>query len=333
MRDLTMNSLESLSKEKLPYLLNLPFINPRGQAFLLHGSGSTVPAVNNTLKGSETQGWRAGLALAMGWLCHTPLSHRHENGHPCQACSSCHAISVHTHPDLFVLMPEATAIQQNWPLSEKAQFEIDEKKRKPSKEIRIDDMRSAIDFSQRTAAQRLGKVVLVYPAESMNSITANALLKTLEEPSGDLKFVLISHAMHQLLPTIRSRCLVCPLPTPPTPALIAEQKQLPKILWQSDTVAAALPWCKDMPIEKTIDLLQKMCHDMVCIHMNAEPRFFASNDLPKSHKIPSLMTLMHWQTQLLAAVKTAQHPFNSGLMLEALFSQAHCVLRDAVSKP
>ena len=35
----------------------------------------------------------------------------------------------------------------------------------------------------------------------------NALLKTLEEPPGEVRFVLASEAAHQLLPTIRSRCL------------------------------------------------------------------------------------------------------------------------------
>ena len=49
--------------------------------------------------------------------------------------------------------------------------------------------------------------MLIYPAERMNAITANALLKTLEEPPGDVRFVLASEAAHQLLPTIRSRCL------------------------------------------------------------------------------------------------------------------------------
>ncbi len=49
--------------------------------------------------------------------------------------------------------------------------------------------------------------MLVYPAEQMNHVTANALLKTLEEPPGDVRFVLASEAAHQLLPTIRSRCL------------------------------------------------------------------------------------------------------------------------------
>ena len=68
-------------------------------------------------------------------------------------------------------------------------------------------MRDAVEFCQRTSARGKGKAVLVYPAEQMNAITANALLKTLEEPPGDTRFVLASEAAHLLLPTIRSRCL------------------------------------------------------------------------------------------------------------------------------
>jgi DNA polymerase-3 subunit delta' len=49
-------------------------------------------------------------------------------------------------------------------------------------------------------------VALIYPAERMNAVSANALLKTLEEPPGDMRFVLASDAAHALLPTIRSRC-------------------------------------------------------------------------------------------------------------------------------
>ncbi len=89
----------------------------------------------------------------------------------------------------------------------KAQQELDDKKRKPSREIRIDAMREAIEFAQRTSARGRAKVVLIYPAERMNHVTANALLKTLEEPPGELRFVLATEAAHRLLPTIRSRCL------------------------------------------------------------------------------------------------------------------------------
>jgi DNA polymerase-3 subunit delta' len=119
------------------------------------------------------------MALAQAWLCEHPTA----DG-ACNACGSCHAIAVRTHADLCVLMPETTMLNLGWPLSEKAQSDIDDKKRKASKEIRVDAMRDAVEFAQRTSARGRGKVVLVFPAEQMNNITANALLKTLEEPPG-----------------------------------------------------------------------------------------------------------------------------------------------------
>ncbi|MBP7536794.1 MAG: DNA polymerase III subunit delta', partial [Ottowia sp.] len=141
-------------------------------------------------------------ALVRAWLCDAPTPHG-----ACGQCASCHGIDVHTHPDLVVLMPETDMIARGWPLPEKAQSDIDDKKRKPSKEIRVDAMRDAIEFAQRTSGRGRGKAVLVYPAERMNQVTANALLKTLEEPPGDVRFVLATDAAHLLLPTIRSRCL------------------------------------------------------------------------------------------------------------------------------
>jgi len=161
----------------------------RGHAWLLQGP-------------SGMGQFELGMALVRAWLCEQPGAHG-----ACGHCASCHSIDVHAHADLCVLMPEADMLARGWPLSEKAQAEIDDKKRKPSKEIRVDAMRDAVEFTQRTSARGRGKAVLVYPAEQMNAITANALLKTLEEPPGDVRFVLATEAAHQLLPTIRSRCL------------------------------------------------------------------------------------------------------------------------------
>ena len=161
----------------------------RGHAWLLSGP-------------SGLGQYRLALALVRAWLCEQPT----DEG-ACGQCGSCHAIDVRTHADLCVLMPETVMIDLGWPLSEKAQSDIDDKKRKASKEIRVDAMRDAVEFSQRTSARGRGKAVLVFPAERMNNVTANALLKTLEEPPGDVRFVLASESAHQLLPTIRSRCL------------------------------------------------------------------------------------------------------------------------------
>ena len=175
----------------------------RGHAWLLHGPAGL---------GQYT----LGLAMVRGWLCEAP-----QLGMACGQCAACHAVDVRTHADLCVLMPETLALELAWPLDEKAQREIDEKKRKPSREIRVDAVRDAVEFSQRTSARGQGKAVLVYPAERMNAESANALLKTLEEPPGHVRFVLACEAVHQLLPTVRSRCMSHTMTWPGTDEALA----------------------------------------------------------------------------------------------------------------
>ena len=290
------------------------------------------------------------LALVRAWLCEQPSAQG-----ACDQCGSCHAIDVRTHADLCVLMPETVMLELGWPLSEKAQADIDDKKRKASKEIRVEAMRDAVEFSQRTSARGGAKAVLVFPAERMNNITANALLKTLEEPPGRVKFVLASDAAHQLLPTIRSRCLghamvwpqaqaaltwleqqgVAPGPAAvmlraaggrPQDALAFSQSgrdaqawlRLPKAMARGDVSAL-----KDWSPGQAVDALHKLCHDLLAVKTGAPPRFFAAADLPVGG---SVATLTAWAKALAAATRTVEHPFNAGLMLEALVSQAESAL-------
>jgi len=58
------------------------------------------------------------------------------------------------------------------------------------------------------------KVVLIEEADRMNADSANALLKSLEEPFEYARFVLTTSSLGRILPTIRSRCmaLACPYP-------------------------------------------------------------------------------------------------------------------------
>jgi DNA polymerase-3 subunit delta' len=309
----------------------------RGHAWLLHGP-------------SGLGQYTLALALAQAWLCDRPTP----DG-ACGECESCHMVQVRAHTDLAVLMPETLMLELGWPLDEKAQSDIDDKKRKPSREIRVDAMRDAIEFAQRTSGRGRGKVVLVYPAERMNAITANALLKTLEEPPGDVRFVLATEAAHQLLPTIRSRCqghgLAWPAPGEAA-AWLAEEgvpaaatsvllraaggrpedalrlhaagldartwSQWPKALVRGDASALA-NWS---PAE-AVQAFQKLCHDLLAVREGAAPRFFEPGDLPAA---ASARALTDWWRSLAATARTVEHPFNAGLMLEDLVAQARTAL-------
>jgi DNA polymerase-3 subunit delta' len=110
----------------------------------------------------------------------------------CGQCRSCHLLEAGTHSDFLQLSPEAN-----------------------SRVIKINQVRSLIDFANQTAALGQRKVVLINPAEVLNLSAANALLKCLEEPSVDTYLLLVSHASGLLPATIRSRCqkLAMPVPT------------------------------------------------------------------------------------------------------------------------
>ncbi len=295
------------------------------------------------------------LQLARAWLCEHPGP-----AGACGNCSSCHAIDVRTHADLCVLMPETSLLDFGWPLSQKAQSEIDDKKRKPSREIRIDAMRDAIEFSQRTSARGRGKVVLVFPAEDMNAVTANALLKTLEEPPGDVRFVLASESAHQLLPTIRSRCLAHTMHWPAQPEglawlerqgmdtaaaqtwLMASGGRPEDALAQTGTDHEAGYWAdfpgamlrgdsafvRDWGATRLVDSLQKLCHDVMAVKMGAQPRFFMAQALVAAART-SPAQLSAWNKALVSARKTMEHPFNAGLMHEALVERARSALNSA----
>ncbi|WP_300039229.1 DNA polymerase III subunit delta' [uncultured Roseobacter sp.] len=73
-------------------------------------------------------------------------------------------------------------------------------------EIVVDDIRALAGFFQLSAADGGRRVVIVDPADDLNTSAANALLKMLEEPPERSTLLLISHQPSRLLPTIRSRC-------------------------------------------------------------------------------------------------------------------------------
>ena len=55
------------------------------------------------------------------------------------------------------------------------------------------------------------------------------------------------------------------------------------------------------------------------VQAGADPRYFALADLPRA---PAMLPLTRWAKALSQQARTADHPFNAGLMLEALVAQA-----------
>ncbi len=145
-------------------------------------------------------------AFARAWanalLCEQPGA----NGHACGRCSACVWFAQGNHPDFRTLIPEA--LDPN--------HEATGKGAKPARDIRIDQVRGLASFVSVGGHRGGSKVILVDPADALNAASGNALLKTLEEPAGDTRFLLVSARPDWLPATIRSRCAVVALRAPGT---------------------------------------------------------------------------------------------------------------------
>jgi DNA polymerase-3 subunit delta' len=83
-----------------------------------------------------------------------------------------------------------------------------------SKQIKIEQIRDVIDWAMQTAQQGGNKICIIDPADALNIQSANALLKSLEEPPPNTTIVLVTDQPAKLLATLRSRCqkIECHLP-------------------------------------------------------------------------------------------------------------------------
>jgi DNA polymerase III subunit delta' len=132
-------------------------------------------------------------ALAARLLCTAP-----DTGRACGRCRTCRLLAAGTHPDF-----------------QHVTFEVNEKTGKLRTEVIIDQMRRLSEWFALTSQLGGAQVALIDPADALNRSSANSLLKTLEEPSGNRFLLLVSHRPHQLPATIRSRCQRFELRLPP----------------------------------------------------------------------------------------------------------------------
>jgi len=289
--------------------------------------------------------------LAQSWLCEAG-----DGAQPaCGLCASCRLFASGTHPDFQLLIPEALDASARESLG--LPFEEPDApkagKAKPSREIKVDAVRNLLAFAQATSARGRAKVAVIFPAEALNGVAANALLKTLEEPAGLLRFALASHDSAGLLPTIRSRCQPVPLPLPernvalgwlagkglpdagglldatggrPQQALEWANAGLTDAAWQAipkRVVRGEAAALSDWAPPRAIDALQRLCHDLVRRAHGQPGQFFATASLPSPRRAAPLLA---WDAELRRAARHAEHPLNSGLLIEALVAQARSAI-------
>ena len=103
---------------------------------------------------------------------------------PCGVCPSCKKCLNGSHPDVHYV-----------------------RRAQDKKQIVIDQIRDLTETMGLGAYEGGRKIAVIEQADLMNQAAQNALLKTLENPTGDTLFFLLTEAPGTLLPTIVSRCL------------------------------------------------------------------------------------------------------------------------------
>lgn len=129
---------------------------------------------------------KSSFVLQLGQLL---LCKARQGNKVCGQCQSCLLNTATTHPDLHTVESD--------------------------KQIGVDQIRDAIKKLVSSAHMSGAKVLIIYDAHTMTESSANALLKTLEEPTANTFLLLTTDKPERLLPTIKSRCekLALPLPT------------------------------------------------------------------------------------------------------------------------
>ncbi len=294
------------------------------------------------------------LTLAQAWLCEGQAVGVPITG-PCGRCASCRLVRNHLHPDLMVLMPEALRRAFEWPLLDD-KIDGDDAKRKPSKQIRIVEVRALIDWTNKTSARGRGKVAVLHPADALNLQSANALLKTLEEPPAGTRLVLTTADPAHLLPTVRSRCQMQVLATPPADeaaswlaaqglaqaavllaacsgrpleALDLAQAGVDGASWAAlpgrvarGDASALAGW----PLPRALDALHKLCHDAMALAAGGTARYFPAGQVPRTGPLPALAA---WSRELDRVARHDDHPWSEGLLLDALVGQGAAALQPA----
>jgi DNA polymerase-3 subunit delta' len=114
---------------------------------------------------------------------------------PCNTCDECRKVDEMNHVNIIFVHPHIDP--------------EDKKSKRKGMTIAIDDVREQIiDQLIYTPGEKGKRFIIIDQAHRLNKESANALLKSLEEPPADTIFFLLTHNLHSFLPTIISRCQI-----------------------------------------------------------------------------------------------------------------------------
>ena len=122
----------------------------------------------------------AAMAFAQALICPN-------NG--CGTCSDCNSAKTHGHPDVEIIRTEGLS-------------------------IKVEEVRELLTRVAWAPSMGGWRVVVMEDADRLTESAANALLKAIEEPGTRTVWLLCAPTLHDVLPTIRSRCRHLQLRTP-----------------------------------------------------------------------------------------------------------------------
>lgn len=165
-----------------------------------------------------------------------PLLVCNQNGQQaCHECNDCQMAIRSEHPDVEWLRPDKVG--------------------GPIKIDQIRDLQKNAYLTPQRAAQR---VIVIDGADRMNTASANALLKILEEPAKHTQFILIAQQLSTVIPTVLSRCQIMRFAT--TEALCATNLLNIADYYPQDSMQAKLVNASESIIDGLIAIIEKREH-------------------------------------------------------------------------
>jgi len=221
-------------------------------------------------------------AFAQYFLAWVLCANKHERNAPCGECSSCLWLKSDTHPNYVYIS-------------------TDEENKKQNAKIKIEKIRDLLPFVQQTVDG--WRVIVIEPAEALNIASANALLKTLEEPGDRIVIILLADHLDRMSEAQADAYLTEYLPDldqtqkqlllnlsnqMPLQAMQLAEAEWPnkrqeflndwqKLVTQKNMpMAIATKWNKALNFSDFAQMFEYLLSDLICVKLNQQVK---NNDL------------------------------------------------------